>query len=262
MTLSKHAWPWLAWLPLAAGPAWAQPDSLHFDPARVPVGQLREYSKSNLDGSHATRISVYMSGADRVESLKWDQGGDEATLVIGEMDWSRFSIRRFESWRLARGVAPEKRATLEVIGDRMTASFLPSPLALTRWPWHSYDFDFTSLGLTLPHLARPEDGFAFWRTDFVYVDPPRIAELGEVTLRFERIESRDGRRVRRYSIGGAGLEGRQGTWWSDARSGLLVAFELPIGDEPGYRDVRMVLEAERPLTAAEWTDLKQRAVGD
>ena len=68
--------------------------------------------------------------------------------------------------------------------------------------------------------------------------------------------------MRRYSIGGPGLEGKQGTWWSDARSGLLVAFELPVGDEPGYHDVKMTLESAGDMTQPSWEYFKRRAIGD
>ena len=69
-------------------------------------------------------------------------------------------------------------------------SLMSQPLTITHFPWHSYDFDFTSLNLTLPHLVDPQGTVVFWRTDFVYADPPQVAELGELSLRFEKRERR------------------------------------------------------------------------
>jgi len=250
-----------ALLLLCAVPAMAQLDALRFDPDKVPVGQVFHFTKSNRDGSHAARISVHVPAVDRIESLKWDEGADEATLVQAQMDWSRFSVGHFQGWRLARGAAPEKRVTLDVTGDQLSMSLMSRPLTVTHWPWHSYDFDFTSLNLALPHLLKPEGTFSFWRTDFVYADPPSVRELGEVTLKFEKRERHRGRKARRYTLGGAGLQGKTGTWWSDARTGLLLEFELPVGDEPGYDDVRMTLDSIGRLDAAEWDAFKRRAVG-
>ena len=88
---------------LCAPPANAQLEAWRFEAAKVPVGRVFHYLKSQRDGTHATRISVYMASNERIEALKWDEGGDEATLVIGDMDWSRFSIRHFEGIHLARG---------------------------------------------------------------------------------------------------------------------------------------------------------------
>jgi hypothetical protein len=93
----------------------------------------------------------------------------------------------------------------------------------------------------------------------VYADPPTFAEIGAVTLTFERIERRNGTRVRRYAIGGAGLEGKAGTWWADAKTGLLIQFEIPVGDEPGYRDVRMKRLSTERMTRDAWASfLRER----
>ena len=70
-----------ALLLLCALPAVAQLPALKFDPAKVPAGQVFHFVKSQRDGSHATRISVYMASQERIEALKWDEGGEEATLV-------------------------------------------------------------------------------------------------------------------------------------------------------------------------------------
>lgn len=246
---------------LCAVPARAQLAALDFDPGKVPVGRVFHFQKSQRDGTHAARISVYLPTRDRIEALKWSEGGDEATLVVADMDWSKFSVRHFQGWHLARGAAPQPRVTLDVTGDQLSMSLMKAPITLTHWPWHSYDFDFTSLNLTLPHLVDPEGTLSFWRTDFVYSDSPQVAELGEVRLRFEKKEQRHGRAVRRYTIGGPGLQGLDGSWWADARSGLLVEYELPIGDEPGYRDVRMTVDSTLELSAGQWEAFKQKAVG-
>ncbi len=251
-----------ALLLLCAAPALAQLEALEFDSDKVPVGRVFHFVKSQRDGTHATRISVYVPEIDRIESLKWDAGGDTATLVVARMDWPRFSVKQFEGWRLARGQAPERRVTLDVTGDQLAMSLMSEPLRISHWPWHSYDFDFTSLNLTLPHLSKPERGLSIWRTDFVYADPPTVAELGAVELKFVKVERRDGRRLRRYSIGGPGLENQDGTWWSDARSGLLVEYELPVGDEPGYDDVRLKLDSTEKADSAQWDAFKRKAVGD
>jgi hypothetical protein len=250
-----------ALLMLCASPAIAQLSALRYDPDRVAVERVFHFVKSNRDGSHEARISVFMPTTDRIESLKWDVGGSEATLVQAHMDWSRFSVRQFQGWRLVRGAAPEKRVTLDVVGDQLSMSLMKEPVTLTQWPWHSYDFDFTSLSVVMPHLLKPEKNFSFWRTDFVYTEPPAVAELGEVTLTFERGDRRLGHAARRYTLGGPGLQGVRGTWWSDVRTGLLLEFELPFGDEPGYHDVRMRLDSSRKLSAAEWEAFKLQSIG-
>jgi hypothetical protein len=240
----------------------AQISALEFQPRKVPVGKVFHLVKSQLDGAHEARISYYVAAVDRVEALKWDQGGDEATLVVAQLDWSRFSVRAFRVSHLVRGAPPEPRANLDVdAAGVLTMSLNPSPVQLTHFPWQSFDFDFTGLTLVMPHLRDPESGFRFWRTDFVYADPPSVAEIGEVTLAFAGQEKHLGKRTRRYSITGPGLEGKEGNWWADAGTGLLVEFEIPIGDEPGYDSVRIRLDDVGQMNDAAWEMFKRRSIG-
>ena len=108
----------------------AQVDAFRFESTRVPVGTLFEYVKSNRDGTHPSPISLYVLGPDRIESLKWAPGDTTATLVSAVLDWDRFSVRRFESWQLARGAEPLLRATLEAdsSGTGVRLSFQPEIL--------------------------------------------------------------------------------------------------------------------------------------
>jgi hypothetical protein len=252
-------------------PAAAQVEGLRFEAGRVPVGRVFQYLKSNRDGTHPGRVSLYVARADRLESLKWDDEVGWATFVTADLDWSRFSVRRFESWDLRKGKAPFQKATLDIDEQgRVTISVLPGPpLQLTRWPWHSYDFDWASLGATLPHLRKPEGTHAFSRTDVVQEEgqPPRFAELGEVRLVYERREQRGNVPCRRYRMEGSGLatagvKDTAGTLWASVAEGHLVEFELPIPDEPGLVDGRMRLLAVETMTPEQWEAWKRGRLGE
>jgi hypothetical protein len=246
--------------------ATAQTSQFNFEPRKVPTGKVLHYTKSNVDGSRATQVSVYVRDPERLESLKWDESATAATLVQARMDWPRYSVREFRSWHLERGMPPELRGTLEANanGTELKVSFVKDKtVAIRRWPWHSYDFDFASLGVTLPHLRNPEADVIFWRSDVVFVgEAMDFAQIGGIRLHFEANETRDARQLRRYSIGGAGLEHRYGKLWTDASSGLLVEYQIPIGDEPGFKDVHLRLDRIEPMALAQWEAFKRAKLGE
>jgi hypothetical protein len=249
---------------LAPSRAGGQVEAFRHDPARVPVGRVYEYVKSNRDGSNASRISLYVAGPDRLESLKWTPGDTVASLVVATMDWSRFSVRRLESWVLVRGAAPTLRAALEAdsSGAGVRVSFASDSLLPIRgWPWHSYDFDFASLNLSLADLLQPEAPFTFQRADIVYSESwPPFADMGPVNVRFVRREQRSGLDVRVYQLDGPGLQDQPGRMWVSVTGSYVVEYEFPIPDEPGYTDVRLQLDRIRRATAAEWDELKRTRV--
>lgn len=249
---------------VSAAPAAAQISAFSYDSTRTRVGRAYEYLKSNRDGTHPTQVTVYVAAADRLESLKWDSGGDVATLVTATLDWERFSVRTLESRRLRRDGPDALQGTLTTDPERgaLVVSFAPdSAIPVRMWPWHSYDFDFASLGATLPHLADPESGFVFARMDVVYSgDETGFADLGPVEVVFERRETRGGRDTRRYRIGGRGLGGWSGVLWTDPRDGTLLEYELPIPDEPGFIDGRLRLVKTVELQPAQWETYKRSKV--
>jgi hypothetical protein len=100
----------------------------------------------------------------------------------------------------------------------------------------------------------------FWRTDYVHGATPAMAEIGEMTLRFAGRETHGGIPAWRYTLGGPGLEGKIGDLWVDRRSGITLEYQLPVGDEPGYADVRLTLESRVAMSAGEWQAFKLRSV--
>ncbi|HJU88291.1 MAG TPA: hypothetical protein VJ672_02810 [Gemmatimonadaceae bacterium] len=245
----------------------AQTSAFEFDSARVPVGRVFHYRKSNRDGTHATRVSVYVANRTRLESLKWENGESEATLVVATMDWPRFSVRCFDAWQLIRGRPPERRASLTANPEAgiMRVSMLgDSTVPVASWPWHSYDFDFASLSAVMPHLRITERAFTFARFDVTWSgdEITGFTNYGEIRVRFVGREYRHGVAARRYSIGGSGLGGTSGHLWADVTQGHIIEFELPVPDEPGMRDVRLRLEKVVSMTADEWAAFKRRAVGE
>ena len=267
---------WAAAVCLLPPRAAAQVSALRYDPARVHVGRVHQYEKANRDGSHSGRVSLYVAAPDRLESLKWDDEIGWATFVVAELDWTRFSVRRFESWALRQGRPAELKATLHTAPDgAITISVLPGPpVRVSSWPWHSYDFDWASLSAVLPHRVDAEAEFGFLRADFIQEEGqgPRFGEIGAVRLRYQGREQRGGVATRRYRMEGAGLlapgqpasaaPANAGTVWTDASDGHIVEFELPFPDEPGLRDVRFRQLAIETMTAAEWEAFKRRRLGD
>jgi len=251
---------------LLPGPARAQVSAFRYDPAKVPVGQVFEYLKTNRDGSNPGQVSLYVAATNRIEALKWHENGTTAVLVVAVLDWERFSAARLESWQLARGREPALRVTLDQdsTGSGVRLSLEPDRLIpVSSWPWHSYDFDFASLNLTMAHLREPEGQFSFERVDVTYDEAgPPFKDFGKVEVRFERREPRNRLPSRAYEISGPGLLGNRGTLWTSVDGGYLVEFELPFPDEPDYTDVRFRLVSQRPMGPEDWARYKRARVGD
>lgn len=241
-------------------PAAAVPDVRGFrhEPGRIPVGRVHRYRKSNLDGSNPGEIALCLASDTRLEALKFHAGEPEATLVIAEMDWEVASVRSFRTYRLDEHGTRTLAAELETSPDRkrLVAKLGGQELscALEQFPWHSYDFDFSSLNVALRFLTDP-DG----ETELAIVDPmqgprgPELVAKGPVVLAYADREDRAGLPCRRYVIDGPGLEDRGGSMWvSSGDEVFLVAFEIDLPDEPGMSSGRLEWLRNETMSAGEW----------
>lgn len=230
----------------------------------LPAGYALIYRKSNLDGSNAGKIAVYYAGNHVIESFKWHEGGDHATVVRARINPDTLNVEQFQVWSFARGGETSRAAVLQTDGDDVIHVSLGEhrqSFDNGGRSWHSYDFDFASLGYAYRFLSDKEKTYRFHVNDLdLSQDPPRFKDFGEVALSFEGREVLAGRSTRRYSLNGAGLDYRGGTIWFDDSSHHLAAFEIAKPDEPGYESGKLVLIEAVPLGSAAWEAFKLHAV--
>lgn len=246
---------------LAAGPVLAQVAAFRYHPDAAVSGVVLHYRKSNLDGSHASSIDLFLAAPDRLESFKWSAGDTTATLVKAWLEGERLTVRRFESWQVTTGtrrmpVALEAKAGTDTLTIRVGDRAFHTPVRL--WPWHSYDFDLASLGWAMRFLVAPERPFTVGITD---PGPSQtgltMREFGPVAVTFVRREDRHGRPSRRYTIDGPGLEQRGGVLWVDRETGFLVGFEIQKPDEDEMVSGKLELVGTDPMTETGWIAYQQ-----
>lgn len=220
------------------------------------------YEKSNLDATNQGQIAVYYMKEDQLESYKWHQGYAEATLVRAFMDPDTLTVRRFEAVRVNDQGHERLGATLEAQKDNsleIQAGDHHQRFEGTPQPWHSYDFDFASLGYAYRSLSKSEGPISFHILDFDLKEtPPVFKDFGEVTMEFELEEDFASRQGLKYKIDGPGLDYRGGYIWFDKSDGLLLGFEIDKPDEPGYDSGKLLLKEVRQMNPTEWKQFKLR----
>ena len=252
---------------LGPHPTAAQVAKFRYEPDKVEVGTLLLYQKSNIDGTNAGQIALFIAAEDRLEAFKWHEGGGSATLVTADMNWEAFSVRRFESWRLHADGTKQLQGTLEQVDGepKVVITFGPDnqeTVQLRHWPWHSYDFDFASLSASMRHLIDPESTFRIGIADLAMVsDTLRFVDKGTVTIEYLGREDRYGFASRKYAIDGEGLANRGGHLWVDADQGYIVDYEIDLPDEPGYESGKLRLIARESMDPEKWPEFKGEKLG-
>ena len=228
-----------------------------FERADVPVGNVYHYRKSNIDGTSASNVMLYIATADRIESLKWTDGRDAASLVTADIDWERFSAGAMRNWRLRPDAEPELRGRLDAGPDASAYRYAFGPIkgetSLSEFPWHSYDFDFSSLNVTLRFLTDPTAGFSFHVADAIPEgDSWVFGPVGKVNARYVGEARRHGEACNVYAVDGPGLDNRGGSIWVSRAGGHIVDLEIDLPDEDKYRNNKLQLLSVDKVSAEDW----------
>ena len=141
-----------------------------------------------------------------------------------------------------------------IVGGTLRSQKLDQTVTIEYYPWHSYDFDFASLNITLPHLLDPLAPFTFGVADFPNKreQAPSFDFKGLVTVDFVSEEERYGALCHKYNIDGLGLENRGGTIWIDKSLRHIVDYEIDLPDEPGYESGKLCLKRIDHMSDESW----------
>lgn len=224
------------------------------------------YQKSNWDGSHASQICLYVADSNRLQSFKWAEGDEVATLVSARIDWKNYSVSQFQNHRIAKGKEPQLVASLFSDGAtkiNIEVGSMRDSLALAGLPWQSYDFDFAGLGFTWRALKDKMSPFFFHIADAGIVNGDmRFVNKGRVQVQYKEEVMLDGKKCLRYTIDGEGLENRGGQVWINAATYMIEQYMIELPDEPGFENGMLKLLRTEKMSKEEWERFKKRAVGN
>ena len=254
---------------LSAGRAAAQdaPSPFAYQPDRVPEGTVYHYTKSNLDGTRAAELYVFVASATDLELLKLEPQSTTAAYVRADMDWNAFAAARLDAWHLTEnGLTPQLYLDFDHDAQEATAYMGPMamPVSFEAEPVHLYNFDLMSLNAALPHLRAPEADFTIGIVDPNWelfageqVEPQPVLDdgllyKGKAHFTYQGQDIYRGIICRKYGVDGPGLDDQEGTLWVSAEDGHIVLFEHPTPDNPAWSSFKLEWKETVPMTGGAW----------
>jgi hypothetical protein len=243
-------------------------ERFRYQPEKIEPGTVYQYTKSNLDGSNPARISIYVATRTHLEVLKVEQNSEVLAFVTADIDWESFSADHLSSWHiLPDGLLRSQGATgLNREDDSFTKFIMGAefPARVGYYPFHVYNFDFTSFNFVFRHLVDPEQSFEIgvvdpdWKRilspEFKLVGVQRgiFVFRGRAQIDYVGDEPCNGAECRKYRINGPGMADQEGFIWVDRDAGHFVRFEHPLPDNPAWNSFKLELEGIEHFTEPEW----------
>jgi hypothetical protein len=268
---------------------WAQsvsafpPPKLRFDAARVPVGSLLHYIKSNRDGTHPDDLYLYVQSVTHLDTLKLEHGAKAqqggklepvAVNSIGEMDWKTFSAGRVEMWYRFANAQPilMLRATRQPGSKEQhwerrdaTGRMVPQPpIELPFLPAHIFGWEFIETMFTLPHLEDQRSSFRIGLLLFNANanDGEPLFRFAEADFRYSGTETHEGKACWKYRISGRAFSDRSAWVWMEERSHHVVDFQSEVPNSPDWNDLRIKLVSMSRISRKQWIQTKSKLTRD
>mgnify|MGYP001217417676 CR=1 FL=1 len=227
-----------------------------FHADRVPVGTAFHYVKSNIDGTHAIRVTAYVADTDRIEVIKLEPEHHAGARVTAHLDWTTFSADTISSEGLSPEGPPRPQARAWITADARFVADVGGrrdTIPIPRFPAHLYNFDFLSLAPLFAHLRDPEGAFTIGVFNPVFADGPHLLSFdGAATIRFAGEVPCHAAVCRRYEVSGPGLRDATGAISVDRDRGHVQGIEIPVPDNPAWRDFRLELQRVEAMDRAAW----------
>jgi len=217
--------------PRGPGATASDAGKFRFRADRVPVRTAFHYVKSNIDGTQPIRVTVYVADTSHLEVVKLEPQHRDGVLVKAHVDWTTFSADTIQTVGLLPGGERAPGVTAWLTGNGafvVRRGDRSDTVPITRLPVHVYDFDFVADG------------------------PQLLSFDGTATIRYEGEVPCHAAICRRYKVSGPGLRGAQGAIWVDRVQGHVERIEIPVPDNPAWRDFKLELQRTQPMDRAAW----------
>jgi len=253
--------------------------AFRYQPEKIEIGLVYHYIKSNLDGTNAARVSLFVASKTHLEVVKIEQGSDVLAYVTADMDWASFSADHITSWHVLphaqldgqRVPAPGLLRAQAVGGIDQTSNTLRmwvgdqlGSAQIRHYPAHIYNFDFLSFNFMFRHLIDPEAAFAIgvldpnWKGMQAQGDGENGGDLniliyrGEAHIDYVGLEPYRGVPCRKYRLSGSGMEDQSGFIWVHQDKGHFENIEHPLADNPSWNSFKLELQAIEAMSVGAW----------
>jgi hypothetical protein len=241
-------------------------DQFRYQPERIESGSLYHYTKSNVDGSNPAGIYIYVASRGHLEVLKVEKDSPVLAFVTADFDWMTFSAEHLSSWHVLPDGLLRSQGSTGLRGDTFTKFIMNSefPSSVKHYPFHVYNFDFTSLNFAFRHLVDPEKSFEFgvidpdWKKIMSPSFKPGGTQQGifvfkgKAEINFVGYEKYMESDCRKYRISGPGMSDKEGFIWVDRKLGHFVNFEHPTPDNPAWNSFKLELQSLKNVGEPGW----------
>lgn len=218
---------------------------------KIVVGTIYNFQISNNDRSYVKQVSLYIADTNRIEAFKIYPQSSETYLVVAEIDWNLFSIKKIHQIEIEEDLSRKKTIEMHLLDSQKNTYLMNNDMeiAIGHFPAFNHGYDFSDLNFVFRHLINPKSNI---EVGIVAPIQSKMAYTGKMLLTYEGEEICNNHECYKYSLSGKGISEKEGYLLVNKEFGYFEYMELDANYHRYMDFFRYELLSVSTMNQAEW----------
>ena len=226
-------------------------DHFKFQKEKIIIGTVYHFVISNSDRSAIKKVHLYVADTNKIEAFKIYPGSDSTYLVVAEIDWEVFSIKKIYQIEIEKDLSRKHTIEMHLL-DKPTNTYLMNNtknIPTGHFPAFNHGFDFSDLNFVFRHLINPQSNIdlgvlAPTTEKFAYTGKMHLAYVGNVTYKSHECH--------KYLLSGRGIGEKSGYLLVNKDFGYFEYMKLDVNYHSLMDIFRYELLSVTTISQREW----------
>ena len=226
-------------------------DQFNYQEDKIEVGTIYNFQISNSDRSYVKKVSLYIADTNRIEAFKIYPRSSSTYLVVAEIDWNIFSIKKIQQIEIEKDLSRKNTIELHLL-DNPDNNYLMNnkkKIPTGHFPASNHGYDFSDLNFVFRHLANPKSNI---EVGILAPIQEMIAYTGRMLITYVGEETYNNHECYKYSLSGRGISEKEGYLLVNKESGYFEYMELDANYHKYMDFFRYELMSVSTMSQVEW----------
>lgn len=218
---------------------------------KIVVGTIYNFQISNNDRSYVKKVSLYIADTNTIEAFKIYPRSSETYLVVAEIDWNIFSIKKIHQIEIEKDLSRKITIEMHLLDSRDNTYLMNNEIeiAIGHFPAFNHGYDFSDLNFVFRHLTDPKSNI---EVGIVAPIQNKMAYTGKMLLTYVGEETYNNHECHKYLLSGKGISEKEGYLLVNKDFGYFEYMELDANYHRYMDYFRYELLSVTKMSQTEW----------
>ncbi len=226
-------------------------DQFNYQEDKIEVGTVYNFQISNSDRSYVKKVSLYVADTNRIEAFKIYPQSSSTYLVVAEIDWNVFSIKKIQQIEIEKDLSRKNTIEMHLL-DNPENNYLMNnekEIPTGHFPAFNHGYDFSDLNFVFRHLTNPKSNI---EVGILAPVQKTFAYTGRMLITYVSEDTYNNHECYKYSLSGRGISEKEGFLLVNKDFGYFEYMELDANYHSQMDYFRYELLSVTAMSQKEW----------